>query len=194
MLHSPEKQEEFKAIIRRVLAMNPTITAVRMKEMLASGETPIHLDREYIGKLINQVRLDRIDEINSQTKEDIYGEIRDTVEFVNNQLRAIAQEEKLVYMKTKDGKPVEKAETRIFAQNNRIKAMNSIVDNLMKLTQLRMDLGITERRLGTLDVPLVGLMGALKKIRSGDYRQPLDSFLPALSLPVGAGGDAGAAA
>jgi len=183
-IYSKEEREEHKAIVRRVLTMNPTLTIRGMTQRLAKAETPLVLDKDYVHDLIREVRTDRVEAVNEETKEDIYAQMKDTVEFVNQQLRAIAQEEKLVYMKTKDGVPVESPETRIFAQNNRIKAMNSVVDNLIKLWNLKMDLGIIERKVGTVDHNIIDVMSALKKIRNGNYKTPLTDLIPTTATPV----------
>lgn len=172
-----EQREEYKANIRRVLALNPTISVSDLQRRLKAANPPIELDWEFLSKLVKEIREDRIKEVNEQTKEDLYAQIADVVEWVNNQLRAIAQEEKLVYTKTKSsGLPAEKAEVRIFAQNNRIKALNSIVKNLVDLVQLKMDLGIIDRKLGTADFRVVDMMSGLEKIRNGDYSTPIENI------------------
>lgn len=171
-----EKKEELKYYIGRVLSMSPGISVVQLKNRLAEMSTPVHISREYLSELVREVRQDRLDRLNRETKEDIYAQIESLVETVSDMLRAIAQEEKLVYTKTRDGKPAEKAETRIFAQNNRIKALNAVVDHAMKLVQLRMDLGLVERNLGSFNVNLGSLMSGLRKVRNGDYSQPIEAL------------------
>jgi hypothetical protein len=174
-----EQRDEYKARIRTVLALNPTISILELQRRLKTASPPMELDYQFIKTLTGEIRADRIKEVDEQTKEDLYAQISDVVEFVNNQLRAIAQEEKLVYTKTKDGLPAEKAETRIFAQQNRIKALNSVVKNLIALVNLKMDLGIIERKVGTLDFKIIDMMTSLKKIRNGDYTTPLETLIPA---------------
>ncbi len=183
-LYTEDQREEHKAVVRRIITLNPTLSLRAIKGRLATAEKPIDLSVPYIMSMAREIRQDRIEAINEETKEDIYGQMRDTVEFVNQNLRAIAQEEKLVYSKTKDGIPVEKAETRIFAQNNRIKAMNSIIDNLMKLWNLKMDLGIIERKVGTVDHNIIDVMSALKKVRNGNYKTPISELIPVIATPV----------
>lgn len=179
-----EKKEEYKAVIRRVLTMNPSISTRELQRRLSEANEPITLSRDYLTELVGEVRIDRIREVEEETKEDIYAKMADVVEYVNQQLRAIAQEEKLVYSShKKDGVPSEKPETRIFAQNNRIKAMNSIIDNLIKLYNLKMDLGIIERKVGTMDHKIIDTMSALKKIRNGDYTTPIEQLIPTLIEP-----------
>lgn len=187
-IYAPEEREEHKAVIRRVLTMNPTMSLRQIQNRLKKAETPLDLSINYVMDLTREIRTDRIEAVNDETKEDIYAMMKDTVEFVNQQLRAIAQEEKLVYTRTKDGVPTETAEVRIFAQNNRIKAMNSIIDNLMKLFNLKMDLGIIERKVGTVDHNIIDVMSALKKIRHGNYKSPLTELV---TLPPVAVQDAG---
>lgn len=174
-----EQREEYKEVIRRIIAMNPSMSIRSLHNRLKTAEKPIEMDRATLTKIVREIREDRVREIQEETKEDMYAAIADIVEFVNNQLRAIAQEEKLVYTKNKDGVPTEKAETRIFAQHNRIKALNSVVDNTIKLVNLKMDLGIVERKLGTADVRIIDAMAVLKKIRNGDYTTPLEQLIDA---------------
>jgi hypothetical protein len=172
-----EKKEEYKAIIRRVKLFNPSMSVLELQRRLAEAETPIKISYDYLTTLTKEMRQDRIDRLNQETKEDLYNQIAETVEFVNQQLRAIAQEEKLVYSRTKDGVPVEKAEVRIYAQQNRIKALNSVIDNLKTVIELKMDLGLIERRLGTADFRIIDMMQALEKIRNGDYTTPIEHLI-----------------
>ncbi len=181
-IYSPEEREEHKALIRRIITFNPTASLRSIQTRLMKAETPYSFSLDYIMDLGREVRKDRIEQINEETKEDIYAEIKDVVEWVNQQLRAIAQEEKLVYTRLdKKGLPAEGAETRIFAQSNRIKSLNSVVDNLIKLVNLKMDLGIIERKVGTLDLNVVSVMSALKNIRNGDYTTKLPDLIIAPS-------------
>lgn len=173
-----EKKQEYKQVIRRVIAMNPTISILELQRRLREAESPLPLSYDYLTELVREVRVDRVKEVEDQTKEDLFAQVSDVVEWVNNQLRAIAQEEKLVYTKTKDGVPTETAEVRIFAQQNRIKALNSVIVNLEKLINLKMDLGIIERKQGTLDFRVIDYMSALKKLRNGDYTTPLEQLIP----------------
>lgn len=177
-IYSIEEREEHKAIIRRVITFNPTASLRSIQMRLRTAEKPLSLSIDYIQDLGREVRRDRIEALNEETKEDIYAEIKDLIEWVNSQLRAIAQEEKLVYSRVdKNDKPTETPETRIFAQNNRIKALNSVVDNMMKLVNLKMDLGIIERKVGTMDINVISVMSALKKIRNGDYTTKLPELI-----------------
>lgn len=180
-----EQQDEYKANIRRVLALNPTISVRELQRRLKTSTPPVELDYEFLNRLVKEIRADRIREVEEQTKEDLFAQISDVVEWVNNQLRAIAQEEKLVYTKTKDGLPAEKAEVRIFAQQNRIKALNSIVKNLEALINLKMDLGIIDRKLGTADFRVIDLMSGLEKIRNGDYTTPIENLFAQQEILVG---------
>lgn len=195
-----EQREEYKATIRRILALNPTISILELQRRLKAASPPMELEYQFLKNLTSEIRADRIKEVESQTKEDLFAQISDVVEWVNNQLRAIAQEEKLVYTKTKEGGgPAEKAEVRIFAQQNRIKALNSVIVNLEKLINLKMDLGIIDRNLGSVDVRIIDHMAALKKIRNGDYTTPLEQLIPEtvvdaeLVAPAGVGSGEGQA-
>lgn len=157
------QEENEKSVIRRVLIFNPSISIRRLKKRLEeAGENRIIRTEEYLARMVEEIRLDRIREIESETKEETYAKFSDLVEWVNQQLRAIAQEEKLVYeMKSKDGSPGQKPEVRIFAQTNRIKAINSIVVNVEKLLNMKMDLGLSERKLGTLNARVVELLAVI---------------------------------
>lgn len=133
----------------------------------------MELDYDYLRKLVAEIRTDRIREVEEETKIDAYKYMADTVEFVNQQLRAIANEEKLVYTKLdKNGKPSESAETRIFAQNNRIKALVEVVKNTERLLNMKMDLGILERKLGTADVRVLELLAFIDNERTRNTNSP----------------------
>ncbi len=187
-----EEKEEYKRIVRRIMTMNPTITIYELVRRLKEAEKPIDLSRQYVTQLVREVRLERIKEIEDESKEDIYAKMMDAVAFVNNQLRAIAQEEKLVYSEVgPNGEPLASPKMRIFAQNNRIKALNSVVDNLLKLANLKMDLGIVERKVGTMDFQIIDVMSALKKIRNGDYKTPLAELTGGHDEQITAGGNDG---
>lgn len=160
------KREEDKAKVRQILTLKPRASCLYIAEQM-------DVDRIYVTKLVAEVRQERLDALNDETKEDIYTQMSDLVDFINGQLRLIANEEKIVYTN-----PNNKADQRVFAQNNRIKALNSIIDNAMKLANLKMDLGIIERKLGRADVQVIDLMSALKKIRNGDYSTPIEHLIP----------------
>lgn len=187
-LYSQEQHEEHKAIVRRIMAMRPTITLRQIRSSLMEAKTPITLGLPYIMQIVRDIRTERVRAVEEETKEDIYAMMRDAVEYVNQQLRAIAQEEKLVYMNDKMS-----PESRTIGQSNRIKAMNSIIDNLMKLVNLKMDLGIIERKVGTLDHNIISVMQAIKRTRNGDYTTPITDLIriPAAAPDGGAGEEGG---
>lgn len=163
---TPIQREHQKAIIRRYLVFNPNISVRGLQKTLDEAPTPLHLDLNYLGQLVAEIRQDRIREVTEQTKIDVYAQMSDTVEYVNNQLRAIANEEKLVYMSESDGKPTHSPEARIFAQNNRIKALVEVVKNTERLFNLKMDLGIIERSLGRADVRILELLSFIDNERN----------------------------
>lgn len=173
MAYSIEQREEQKLMIRSLLAKNPMLSMRRVMNALANAEKPIVLSLPYVMELVREVRTDRVQAIQEETREDIYSEMKDVVDYVNRELRNIATEEKIVSTNTKNS-----AEARIFGQGNRIKAMNSIVDNLIKLVNLKMDLGIVERKVGTMDINIISAMSALKKIRNGDFKTNLVDLIP----------------
>ncbi len=182
-----EKKEEYKAIIRRVTLFNPSMSLLELQRRLKDAETPLSLSYDYLKQLIKEIREERTSRLEEETKENLYTQVAETVEWVNQQLRAIAQEEKLVYMeKGADGEAVASPKMRIFAQQNRTKALNSVVDNLLKLLNLKMDLGIIERNLGTADFRIIDMVSALEKIRNGDYTTPLEEL-----IAIGANEDSG---
>lgn len=182
MSYSEETREEHKAIVRSIITRNPVISLRSLKKRLNESENPIDLSLPYLMQIVRSIRVDRVEAINEETKEDIYAEMKDVVDYVNRELRMIAQQEKIVSTNAKNG-----AEARIFGQNNRIKAMNSIVDNLIKLVNLKMDLGIVERKVGTMDINIISAMSAIKKIRNGDYKTNLVDLIPSnLELTGGA--------
>src|SRR3990167_6245208 len=173
-----EKKEEYKAIIRRVTLFAPRMSVYELQRRLKTAETPLELSREYLTTLVREIASERIERLETETKEGLYNQVAETVEWVNQQLRAIAQEEKLVYMEAgPDGKPTASPKMRIFAQQNRTKALNSVVDNLLKLLNLKMDLGLTDRNLGTVDFRIIDMMSALEKIRNGDYSTPIQELI-----------------
>jgi hypothetical protein len=166
---TPIQYEHEKAIVRRVLTFNPSISINQLQKLLeSSGENRIVREVHYLGRLVRDIRADRTREVQEKTKIDLYSEMADIVEYVNNQLRAIANEEKLVYTKVdKDGKPDASPETRIFAQNNRIKALVEVVKNVERLFNMKMDLGIIERNLGRADVRILELLAFIDNERNG---------------------------
>lgn len=178
--------EARKAVVRRILTYNPTITVLALKERLEKSEPSVTIGLNQLYDIVGEIRKDRIEAIEKETKEDIYAQIVDLVNDINNQLRSIAQEERLVYMEklpSKDGKegdPALPPKVRIFAQQNRIKALNSIVENTIKLLNFRMDLGLIERKLGEVDLRITDLVAGLRKIRNGDYTTPLPTLIESL--------------
>lgn len=180
MAYSEEQHEEQKAIIRRIMAMNPTITLRVLRNRLMKADQPLELSLPYLMELTREVRTERVKAIEDETKEDIYAEMKDVVEYVNRSLREIALEEKIVSSNKNNS-----VESRVYGQNNRIKAMNSIVDNSIKLLNLKMDLGIVERKVGTMDINIISMMSALKRIRNGDFKTALPNLISAPTQSTG---------
>lgn len=169
-----------KEIVRRMMLFNPDIAVSTLKERLEKSQTPIVIGLNQLHEMVKEIRAERIQHIRQETKEELYAQVADMVEWVNNQLRAIAQEEKLVYTDSE-----ESPKARIFAQQNRTKALNSVVDNLIKLINLKMDLGIIERNLGTADFRVLDVLGALEKLRNGDYTTPLPELFARRTIGSG---------
>lgn len=165
-LYSFQETVLHKRIISNLLLFNKKVTIEEIMERLKESKNPLILSYSYVRRLVNEIHEDRKNQLEHETKESVVAELSDMVDFVNNQLRAIANEEKIVYMDSKN-----QAEVRIFAQNNRIKALNSIVINMEKLTGLKMDLGLLERKLGegSFDVTLRNAFVTLKEmIKNGE--------------------------
>lgn len=161
MIISPLYTAELKEIVRHILRFHPTISIAALQRRLKEGETPRDHSMEYITAIVKEVREERIQRIRELNKEELVAHFGDIVEFVCQQLRAIAQEEKIV-VENKDAK----MEARIFGQSNRIKALNSIIINYEKLLNITMDLGLLDRKLGTTDVRVLDILAALKHERN----------------------------
>lgn len=175
-----------KEIVKRLLMFNPGVSVAALKERLDTSTPPINIGIHQLHKIVASIREERIARLHEETKEDLYTMIADTVEWVNNQLRAIAQEEKLVYTEMDEkGNAHASPKMRIFAQQNRTKALNSVVDNLIKLVNLKMDLGIIDRNLGTGEIRVYDMVDVLEKIRNGDYTTSLPELFARRAVASG---------
>lgn len=160
------RHDHEKAVVRRLLTLNPSISLLALEKRLSELPEPVLIERHRLSGVVKEIRADRTREVEEETKIDMYAKMADITEFCIQQLRAIAQEEKLVYTATdENGKPKHGAESRIFAQNNRIKALVEIMKAHERLFNLKMDLGIIERKLGTADVRVIELLAYIKNER-----------------------------
>ena len=160
-----EQKEEYKAVINSALIFHPYISTFRLHEQLERQDPPLHLDLDYLYKLVAEVKLEKTQRYLQATKDEVVSQFEDLVEYVNTQLRRIANEEKIVE-KTSG----ESAKSRVFSQRNRIEALKSIVANYEKLNNMKMDLGVLERKLGSIkaDFRVLDVLQAVKEyVKSG---------------------------
>jgi DNA replication protein DnaD len=85
-----EKEKEYMAIIRSLLARNPKLTILQIKDLLEKSPTrPLSLDKDYINKLINKIRKERIKRLEYYTLGEVLAQFQDEAEELKQRLWAI---------------------------------------------------------------------------------------------------------
>lgn len=132
----------------RYLVVEPYASIVKIQRHFASLEPKLELSQRYIYEMRKELLGERVKMIREETKEEVGAHIEDMAMWCITQLRRVHQEEIVVFGE-KEGKQYER---KYVSQANRIKALSEIFKIFDRMVQLKMDLGILERKLGTLGV------------------------------------------
>jgi hypothetical protein len=131
--YKEEVTKEHMEAIREVLAVQPRAGAYKIRELLQKRKNPLVLDPHYILKLKRKIESERIHRFDRAKVEAHIAEMQDEIDQLCIQMWAI------VLDKTYD-------------ERARVAAAKVIIDAKTKLFEAKLDAGIFERKIGTVDV------------------------------------------
>lgn len=146
-IYSQEDKEFHLEAVERLLIFRPDQSAPKLREQLSKLPVPYDLGLGYIQQLKREIQERRIKNVQQQTKELVVAEMESLGQWCVDRLRQVISEE--FEVARNDGSSFKQ---KYFSQTNRIKAVAEIFKIFDRMTQLKMDLGILERKLGTVDV------------------------------------------
>lgn len=130
--YSKEMEKEFIARIRSLIVQDPKMTILKVQEILEKHPTKsLHLDRNYIAKLLKKIRNDRANRMNYETVHTILGKFEDEINELKIRLWSILTDPK--------------AKAR-----EKVSAIKELRDGSDTLIGRMFDAGIFERKLGSL--------------------------------------------
>jgi hypothetical protein len=146
-LYSQDEKEKHMQMVGQVLLLDPYASLTQIQKRVEKADE-IRLSTDYLQDLRKELLSKQSARIREQTKELVAIEVENMAMWCITQLRRVHQEEIVVFGE-KDGKQYER---KYVSQANRIKALSEIFKIFDRMVQLKMDLGILERKLGTLGV------------------------------------------
>ena len=133
MRYTKERQLEHISQIRRILVIKPESTILEVKDALMNQRNPLSLDKDYINKLINKIRRERIKRLDGYTVNVVLAKFQDEMEELKKRLWIIITEPM-----TED--------------KDKIAAIKEIRNSSKDLFDKMFDSGIFERKLGEIGI------------------------------------------
>jgi hypothetical protein len=130
---SKEAKQFYKAKIRSIVALDQTISQRELHDRLEAQE--IHLDRWYVGKLLDDIRVERTKRVDTLTLNTALGAFGETMAEIVRRAKEIA-----------DDPMAERSD--VLAALREIRAANN------DMFKTLFDAGVFERKLGTLDATI----------------------------------------
>jgi hypothetical protein len=130
---SDNAKQYHKERVREVLVLYPRATVKQIIAVLAEAKEPLILSDKYIGKVITKIHGERLTRFDRSVLKTAIAEMEDRKEAV------VSQMWKILY------NPKHSAKDRVMAGK-------VIVDAEKNLLEAKMDAGIFDRKIGTLDV------------------------------------------
>ena len=130
---SKETQQGHISQIRRILVIKPESTILEVKDALMNQRNPLSLDKDYINKLINKIRRERIKRLDGYTVNVVLAKFQDEMEELKKRLWIIITEPM-----TED--------------KDKIAAIKEIRNSSKDLFDKMFDSGIFERKLGEIGI------------------------------------------
>lgn len=169
--YSKDTMEQHRAIIKRMMVLNPNQPVLQMVESLKAQGLPLH--RVYVTKLVKKIQGEWMRKYDRETKMVAIAKVEELFDYLIQHLRKIVQDEEITYTYTmsEGGDKTKKNKIRTFSQINRIQAIKEIRETVKTMIQIKMDAGILERKLGELEVEfkISNLRGMVKDLY--DYRK-----------------------
>jgi hypothetical protein len=131
--YSEEKQKEHMERVREILAIYPRAGVYKIRSILQSDQkSPLFLDPVYILKLKKKIEAERSRRFDKEKVEKYIAKLEDEIEEVVKRAWLI----------------LASRETR---ESEKIMAAKLIIDSKLKLLEAKMNAGIFERNLGTIN-------------------------------------------
>ena len=164
-----EETIEYKAQIATMFILNPRASILSIQNALEKNGT--HLDKNYIHKLIKEIRAERAERYLNIGKDEVIAEFEDLMSWIQQQARQVLREEIKIFNEDNSLKQ------KFISQANRVKALKLILETADKAIGIKMDLGIFERQLGRIkgDHSVITLMAALKQYEKRDSTTEAES-------------------
>lgn len=132
--YSKEKEKQFLERIRSLIVKQSDLTILEVQAILEKdGRDPLHLDKNYINKLINKIRKGRAERMNHATVNYYLGKFEDEVDSVKKKLWAIIQNPETF-------------------NKDKISAIRELRNSSVDLFDKMFDAGVFEKKLGVLKV------------------------------------------
>ena len=133
MIISKEKRKEYIAQIRRILVIKPNSSILEVKEALEKQRKPLKLDKDYINKLIRQIREERAKRLDNYTINVVLAKFQDEVEELKKRLWAILMDP-------------------LSSNRDKITAIKELRTSSKDLFDKMFDAGVFKRKLGEIEV------------------------------------------
>lgn len=127
---SAERKQFYKSKIRAITALDQTISQRELQERLESQG--ITLDRKYLGKLLDAIRVERVKRIERQTLNAALGFFGEAMSDIVRRAKEIADDP-------------------MASHGEVLAALREIRSTHSEMFQILFDAGVFERKLGTLD-------------------------------------------
>ncbi len=141
MRFSDLQKERHKDRVRQVLALNPRVSVSQIQDALAQSSHPLELPLTYIAKLVKKIEGERVHRFDWVIAAKRLSEMQDLYAEISNALWQVLLDNGDSATGRKGTTPGEK-----------VYAASQIAKLEADLLKAQMDMGIFERKLGTLDV------------------------------------------
>lgn len=143
--YTEEQREQHKTMVKRAVALEPTITLAKLQKGLQEKEG-LEISINYIRDIVGSVRTDWVEQYDHDTKDLLAARFDEVCMYLIENFRQIVKEEKKLY-DNKDSS----VKAVIISQKNRIMALKEIRETVKAMMEMKMDLGVIERHLGRFD-------------------------------------------
>ena len=128
-----EKEKEYISQIRRVLVIRPNSSVREVKEALEKQTKPLKLDKDYVNKLINKIRIERTKRLDHYTVNVVLAKFQDEVEELKKRLWII----------------ITNPEN---SERDKIAAIKELRTSSKDLFDKMFDAGVFKRKIGEIDI------------------------------------------
>ena len=152
MAYSKEQEYEHKSRIRRILVMKPSASIREVKAILEDSRPPVKIDKDYINKLIKEIRIERAKRLDDYTVTVVLAKFQDEVEELKARLWMIINDGNATYQ-------------------SKISAIRELRNSSKDLFDKMFDAGVFKRQLGEGSINLTDIFKAINSKKDGE---PMD--------------------